>query len=357
MSLLRIEASDLRNIESASLVPSRRRNFIVGPNASGKTSLLEAIYLLGRARSFKTRESAQLIRFGRAALTVAGKATDAEDTEFAIGIRVSRGQRELHLAGKPVQSSAELTRAFPVLAIQPAAVALVEAPPKLRRQFLDFGAFHNDSAFLENWRRYAKALSQRNSLLRAQRPRGLTPWSQELVRYGTIVAEARRNYVERLQPYFRELGTRFFPERHLDLRLHPGWNAASDLAAVLEKEVAADLRYGHTQSGPHKGDFTIFLDGRPARTYLSRGQLKLLVYVLLLAQSCLMGRRGTAGGCVLIDDVASELDEANKRTLLGVLRERSAQFFITATAREFIEEGLDEDAALFRMERGKLFPA
>lgn len=352
MTVFKLEVFDLRNIESATLVPSPRLNFIVGPNASGKTSLLEALYLLGRARSFRTRETSRLIRFGQPALTVAGKTSAEAGGEIALGIRIGRGQREIHLAGKPVQSGAELLRALPVLVIHPAGIALLEGTPKLRRQFLDFGAFHEDPVYLEHWRRYGKALVQRNALLRAQRPRELPPWNQELARYGTIVAEARQRYAERLEPSFHRMGERFFQGRRFALRIQAGWDTDKELARVLEEEAAADLRCGYTQSGPHKGDFSISLDGRPARAYLSRGQMKLLVYALLLAQSRLMEE--TRAGCVLIDDVASELDDDNRRTLLGVLRERQTQFFITATARTLIEESLDEHAVLFPMEQGRL---
>ena len=354
MTLARLVASDLRNVESATLLPSPRLNFLLGTNASGKTSLLEAVYLLGRARSFRTPQANQLIRSGQPALTVTGRLVTENDPAMPVGVRISRGQREIHLGGKIIQSSAELLRAFPVLVIHPAAIALLEGAPKQRRQFLDFGAFHQDTGYLDDWRRYVKALSQRNTLLRENRVRELPPWNHELARYGTIVADARRLYAERLGPFFRDMGERFFSSQQFELRLNSGWDTALPLVAVLEENVPTDLRHGYTQSGPHKGDFSIALDGRPVKAYLSRGQTKLLVYALLLAQSRLMEDRAGTAGCVLIDDVASELDEHNRQTLLEVLGEGRTQYFITATERGSIAKGLDDKAAVFRVEHGRI---
>ncbi len=358
MSLVKLEAQDIRNIESASVHPSPRLNFLVGPNASGKTSLLEAIYLLGRGRSFRTAQPSQTIRFERPALTVVGLIAADSAPTLPIGLRIARnGQREIHLAGRVAQSSAELIRAFPVMAIQPASAALLEGAPKTRRQFLDFGAFHENPAYLDDWRRYSKALSQRNALLREKRARELAPWNHEAARYGTIVGEARRRYAERLAPFFQDTAQRFFTGLGFQLHTQAGWDTAKPLETLLEQDIPQDLRHGHTQSGPHKGDFSIALNGRPVKAYLSRGQMKLLVYALLLAQSRLLEERAGAAACVLIDDVASELDEGNKKTLLGFLGEGRTQYFITATETKTVETALDNDAALFHVERGQVIHA
>lgn len=357
MSLSRLEIQSLRNVETLALDAAPRLNFIVGANASGKTTVLEAIHLLSRARSFRTAQLGQLIRFGAPALTAAGLIRDPSGTTYPLGIRIGRGEREIHLRGRAAQSSAELLRAFPVQIIQPASIALLEGPPRQRRQFLDLGVFHQEPAYLEHWRRFSQALSQRNVLLRDRRFDEIPPWTLEAARYGTMVTEARQRYVERLLPRFREVSGRFFPGLGFELRLLAGWDQNRPLAVALAEGLQTDARHGHTQAGPHKGDFSVTLDGRPVRAYFSRGQLKLLVYALLLAQARLIEATTGSLGCVLIDDVASELDPHNRDVLLDFLGESRSQCFITATGREMIERGLSEDAALWRMDAGRLIQA
>lgn len=354
MSLIQLDVEGLRNLDPLRLEPEPGINFIVGPNASGKTSLLEAIYLLGRGRSFRTSQAGQMVRFGSSALTVAGRVLTPEGERQILGLKMARGRREIHVGGRSVQSSAFLMKAFPLLVIQPSGIALLEGSPKLRRNFLDFGVFHDDPAFLDYWRRYMRALNHRNSLLRRGNTRELAPWTHEMARYGIMLHQARCGYLERLMPYFREIGGRFFGASPFELKVQPGWDLGRSLEAILDSDVASDLRHGHTQSGPHRGDFAILMGQKPVRGYVSRGQMKLLVYALLLAQSRLMEERMGSCGCVLIDDVAAELDSPNRHTLLDLLQGRSTQFFITATALETAPMTESLKAAVFQIEQGRL---
>jgi DNA replication and repair protein RecF len=316
---------------------------------------LEGIHILGRARSFRCTQAGQVIRFQQDELMVAGKVTQTDGLPLvSVGVRLGRRKREIVLAGAKLQTSAELILAFPVLLIQPASSGLLDGAPKARRQFLDWGAFHLDSGFLAHWRGYARALAQRNALLRTGSASGIEIWNHELSRYGTIVASARSAYAERLLPYFQAATAHFLGSLSFDLRSTSGWDMGKALEEVLRVEIAQDLRDGYTHAGPHKGDFTIFSDGRLAKNYLSRGQMKLLVFALLLAQAQLLEESLGNKGCVLIDDLASELDQGNRMRLLQFLRQRQAQFFITTTDPRLLEQAGLEDAAVLHMEQGRL---
>lgn len=353
MTLAKLDVTNLRNIESASLEPSPRINFILGANGSGKTALLEAIHILGRARSFRSNQAGQVIRFQQEHLQVVGQLRQAEALPgLPVGVRLSRRGREIHLGGEKSRSSAELIRAFPVLPILPASGGLLEGAPKQRRQFLDWGAFYFDAVFLEHWRAYVRALNQRNALLRAGSQRNIEIWNHELSRYGTMIALAREAYVEKLRPYCHAAVRHFLGEVALELNLSTGWNPQQTLEEALRQELALDLRDGHTHSGPHKGDFSIIADGRAAKHYFSRGQSKLLVFALLLAQAHLLEECLGVQGCVLIDDLASELDSHNRGKLLQFIHLRQGQFFITSTEPPTMA-GI-EDAAVFQLEHGQV---
>jgi len=356
MTLTKLELSDLRNIERASLLPAARLNFVVGANGSGKTSLLEALYILGRARSFRSSQAGQVIRFQQECLTVSGRtAADGGRTAQTLGVRLGRRQREIAVDGRRLQSSAELIAAFPVLLIQPASSGLLENAPKYRRQFLDWGAFHMDPGYLEQWRGYFRALDQRNALLRQGAGRlAEQSWNHEVARYGTIVASARERYVERLTPYFLEAGHHFLGDHQFEVRLAAGWDRQRGLLEVLDQERELDRRQGYTHSGAHKGDFAILADARSAKSFLSRGQMKLLVFSLLLSQAHLLEQDLGRRGCVLVDDLASELDAPNRERLLAYLTRRTSQFFITATDEQLLHGADQPDSRLYRMEQGRV---
>ncbi|QSA96767.1 DNA replication/repair protein RecF [Methylococcus sp. EFPC2] len=356
MILTKLDIFDVRNIEYAQLNPSPRINLILGPNGSGKTSLLEAIFLLGRARSFRSSRAAQLIRHGRDSLTVSGRVQgDSAPGLTSLGVRLSKKQREIALRGHKLTSSAELIRAFPVLLVQPASHALLEQSPKSRRQFLDWGAFHLDPDYLSHWRGYVRALSQRNALLRLGDNRNVETWNHELARYGTIVAESRAAYLERLRPCFQEVVRYFLGQYTFTLSLSDGWDSGtSPLISVLTNSWEQDRKLGYTHSGPHRADFAIQVDGKAARNFLSRGQMKLLIISLLLAQAqCLEPAQG-GGGCILIDDLASELDERNRIRLLEFLAAREGQCFITATDGRVRHELKADLTAVYDIANGRV---
>ncbi|MDD2770468.1 MAG: DNA replication/repair protein RecF [Methylococcus sp.] len=353
MALLRLDIADVRNIESASLSPALGLNLLFGENGSGKTSVLESIYLLGRGKSFRSAQAQRVIRFDQACLTVSGRVGQSGN-HTVVGVQLGRSEKQIRIGGRSCESSAELIRLLPVVLIQPASVSLLDGPPRLRRQMLDWGMFHVEHDYLDLLRRFSRALDQRNTALRSYaRSSDLEIWSGEVARWGTMIAEARAAYVDRIRGHFRDIAVMLLGAGDAELIVRQGWKAGGSYADALASSVSADTRQGYTEAGPHKGDLSILIGGRPARDYLSRGQLKLLTYALLLAQLRRLDDDIPGQACLLADDIASELDLRNQEKLLDLLKSTGIQSFITFSGKAYAP-GAAHDAAMFHVEHGRI---
>ena len=355
MSLAKLDIHHVRNIQQAFLAPSPKLNLIIGENGSGKTSLLEALYILGRGRSFRSTQANQIISFDRDALTVAGKTVMATDSPpTSIGVQLSRRSREMTLSGKKLQSSAALVSALPVTLVQPTTIGLLDDAPKLRRRFLDWGAFHVEQKYMEFWRGYARALNHRNALLKSGDLRNIDVWDSTLTEYGTQLANSRSEFSERLKPFFFDIAKTLADVVDVQLSYHNGWNKDLSLTDSLKADLLIDRKMGYTHSGPHKADFSISINGRAAKLFLSRGQLKLLVYALCIAQAQMLQEYHGLHVCLLVDDIASELDQNNRERLFSSLRQPNLQLFVTATSKDIFSLEQLQDAAVFHVEHGKI---
>lgn len=339
MALTGLDISDFRNLGHIELPCSSDLNLLIGANASGKTSLLEAIYFLGRGRSFRTRQARELIRRGSGRFQLVGGLRRADsERRGVIGIAYDGRELTARIDAAPVRTLAELAVRVPVLLLNPDSHRLLEDGPRLRRRFLDWGVFHHEPAFLEAWKRYHGALRQRNSALRAGYDRrSLSPWDAELVRYACPLAEMRKHFCEALTAALRPLLGQLLGQVEVALDYQPGWPQGRDLTELLSLELDTDRRQGHTRRGPHRADFTVRLDDQPAELCLSRGQQKLLVTALIAAQARLYRARHEQSCILLIDDLPAELDPDNRQRVMTCLAGLDSQLFITAIEPDLLD--------------------
>jgi DNA replication and repair protein RecF len=223
---------------------------------------------------------------------------------------------------------------------------------------LDWGVFHVEHDFLPVWRRYQRALKQRNSLLRMSSQLDgaqLDPWELELGRTAKLIDQWRRTYLETLLPFLREQAALLLPELgDIDLRYKAGWPEDSDLVEVLAAQRSKDQGRGHTSSGAHRADWSVSFRHAPQREHLSRGQEKLTALICVLAQAWADAKRRGEWPIVCLDDLASELDLAHQTAVVDSLRATSAQVLISGTELPKVLEHVP--IALFHVEQGQLTP-
>ena len=357
MHVLRLDIRDVRALRDVTLAPGPGLNLVVGPNGSGKSSLLEALHLMAYGRSFRARVRDGLIRQGADALEVFVEWVEAAGRPRRAGLRHAGQAWEGRLDGGNLGQLGDLCAALAVVTFEPGSHALVVGGGESRRRFVDWGLFHVEPEFLGLWRRYARALKQRNALLKArQRDGQLDAWEHELHQAGTPLGQARERYLQALQPFLEDVSAAVFPEGlGARLRYLPGWRHEElSLADALLLARDRDLATGFTSVGPHRADWRIEHAGIPGREALSRGQAKLTALSALLAQAEHQAAVRGDWPVVALDDLASELDRPHQALILERLAGTGAQVIVTGTEAPILPGALAQDARVFHVEQGRV---
>jgi DNA replication and repair protein RecF len=359
--LTRLDIWGLRRFDRVSLAPGPTLNLITGDNGAGKTSILEAMHLMAYGRSFRGRVRDGLVREGAPAVEVFVEWTEAAGRIRRAGLRHSGQTWEGRLDGASVAHLGELCAALAVVTFEPGSHSLVTGPAENRRRLLDWGLFHVELDFLRIWRRYARALKQRNALLKAgARPAELDGWEAELADSGETITRSREAYLQQWQPLFAAEAAALAPALGAtSLTLQPGWRREEmGLADALLLARGRDQLAGFTSVGPHRADWKIGLSALPGREALSRGQAKLTALALLLSQARLHAELAGEWPVIALDDLASELDRHHQARVVQGLVDTGAQVFVTGTeapaAFEHFAEAGGHPVARFHVEQGRL---
>lgn len=350
MALRRVRITAFRCIAAAELALDPARNYIFGANGAGKTSILEAVFLLGRGRSFRTRHARTLVKHGEESLTVYGELEEGPRVR-RLGAAFGHGHLDKRLDGENATGSA-LAQVLPMQSLGPDSHELIEGGPNGRRRLLDWGVFHVERGYLEIWQRYRRFLGQRNSSLKAPAPPNeLRVWTSGLAEAGESMDRLRATYVSRLQRAVAEQG-RALLGAELKLEYRRGWPPDLGLEQALSASEARDRLSGHTEVGPHRADISVNVDGRRVETVASRGQQKLVVAALILGQEQVLAADRGPNGLLLVDDPAAELDRDALERLIARLALVESQLIFTGLAPMELPPSLN--CARFHVERGSV---
>lgn len=348
-----LRIAGLRCLDGVALSPSAGINVFVGPNGAGKTSVLEAAYLLSHGQSFRAGSRDVLLKRGANTLSVFAEVHSDNGRVRRLGLG-REGGRWVARVDSDTASLGALVQECAVVCFEPGSHDLIAGASDERRRYLDWGLFHVEHAFVNQWRRYQRALKQRNVLLRAGGPLEpglIEPWESELASAGEAITEFRRAYLARLIPHIQGFMGNVLPELgEFTLRYKPGWDEGLDLLGTLADRRLRDLGRGHTTVGPHRADFTVSFEHAPLREHLSRGQEKLCALACLLGQASLHAEIRGEWPVVCLDDLASELDRTHQEWVVAQLLGRDVQVFVTGT--EIPSALIEQPVTVFHVEQG-----
>ena len=355
MFLESLSLSQFRNFPTAVITPGKTVNIISGANGSGKTSLIEAIYCLGFGRSFRPGTYRQLIRNDESQFTVFARVTEQDGRKHQVGFqRNTTGEVQLRIDHAKEKRFSALARLVPVQLMTPESIELVLGGPKVRRQFIDWGVFHVEHSFYNDWVGFSKLLKQRNSLLKMKRfHQEHQYWDEKFSEFGERIHQHRTNYIEAFLPVLKQRLVSFLPDYEFDFHLRSGWDKEIRLSDALVKHREQDLRYGHSTVGPHKAELKILANGEEVKNLLSRGQLKLLVAALKLVQGEYLQQQTGVQCIYLVDDITAELDSVSQEKFCGALVASNSQVFVSAINGDDVHAKLKtKDTKMFHVEHG-----
>lgn len=358
MQVTRLSVSGLRRFDHISISPTPGLNVITGDNGAGKTSLLEALHLMAYGRSFRGRVRDGLVRTGADAVEVFVEWQEHTSSRARrAGLRHSGQAWTGRLDGESVAQLGDLCAALAVVSFEPGSHALVTGGGEPRRRFVDWGLFHVEHGSLPLWRRYSRALKQRNALLKSGTGGSqLDAWDHELAEAGEPLTQRRLQYLEQLQPELTRMAAELVPSLgRASLDFQPGWRRHElSLADALLLARDRDRSAGYTSVGPHRADWRVDYAAAPQRETLSRGQAKLTALSCLLAQAQDYAQRRKEWPVIALDDLASELDRKHQRRVLERLLGSGAQIFVTGTEMPAALQELDVQPTWFHVEQGAI---
>ena len=376
MPLELLNIYNARNIKELSFKPSMNFNIIYGVNGSGKTTILESIYFLLRARIFRNNKYKSFINCNNDCCTIFSKFsssnTDNSNSSCSFNLGISRSKDNLqpliHLNNSKVSSLSQISNLVILGLITPESFNLLDSGPGIRRKFLDWGVFHVEHQFIHYWKSYRKILNNRNNLLKIYKNKyksldsvpknllnNLNCWTPQLIDLNEKLNSLRSIQLNNIIENFRLFLGKFCDDlnNNISIEYYQGWTSNISFEEYLNTKLENDISSGYTRYGTHRSDILIKYKRMSANDILSRGQKKIIIICLILAQFYFLKKRNKLNNhsLLLLDDMDSELDQNNLNILLTILKDLDCQILMTTTDKvRYIN--IKENCELFHVEQG-----
>ena len=364
MRIDRLDIAGLRCLQKVRIAPTAGVNMFVGANGAGKTTVLEALHLLGFGRSFRAGPRDAVIARGTSDSVIFAEVVDSLHGQHRVGLRRGASDWAARVDDSDVVGLLELFRFCPVVCFEPGTHALIAGPGELRRAFLDWSVFHVEPDFLSIWRNHQRALRQRNAGLKAQWSDALLiPWERELAQTAVEIMGYRGRALEGLRQAAMVKSAAFLPELGtLNLQGQTGFgdrpsDSPEAVVATYAETRNGDRERGFTRFGVHRGEWSLSFAGAPRREHLSRGQEKLAALIMVLAQVEHFRAINQHWPILLLDDLGSELDADHLGRVLDWVRASEIQAWITGTEVPADLSRFAGTWSLFHVEQGRITPA
>lgn len=352
--------SDVRNIRQANLVGLSDINILFGENGAGKTSVLEAVHTLSTGKSFRSHKLKSLINYDADKFSVFGSLGNQNSGEvYTIGVERSHlNTVNIRLNKKNLNSISDLAVFLPVQPIYSDTFDLLLGGPSERRRFIDWGVFHVEHSFFNSWRTAQKCLKHRNALLKNGKISSdeFTIWTQSYIESCEQIDAYRLDYFKYFETIFYDYVAKLGGLEDLKVTYYKGWDKDQDLADVLNQSLLREQQFGYTIAGAHKADLRFKTGKFLAADTLSRGQQKLLVSAMKLAQGKILNDLVGKHCVYLIDDLPSEFDQRHRTLFCEHLVELDAQIFVSCVNPNDLMDCWPEKTKLsmFHVEHGQI---
>lgn len=317
-----LKLNNFRCFESSTINLSPNVNFFYGPNGSGKTSILEALYMCSSGKSFKSSNIKSLISFDKDFFSI-----NAYDSNkgYTLGIVKSRSKPISIKINNNKTTTSKLIKEFPATAIHNNTFSFANASPDFRRKILDRSLFVSSPAFSDLWFGFHRSLKQRNSSLKKGFYENLDAWNQKVSNEGSKLDNRRVDFFDESLEEFKQILNKLNPSNiseklnKINIEFYSGWDKDKELYELLVKNEKKDIFSKTTTTGPHKADIKILINKVDAKQILSRGEQKILSILWCCSQNEVLRKKYNIDATLIIDDIKSELDNATFEVFLNLL--------------------------------------